>query len=190
MANDKDDKKRLRGTTPEFRGNYVTLVKPRSPGEGADPKYSIVMALPKDHPFWRKLEAQIRLAAEAKFDGKVPKNLKSPIRDGDEVEYGDFGGKLFVSFSSADRPETVDVGLDPITERSELYSGAWYRVSYNVYGWHYTQLNRKGVSLGLNNVMKIRDDKAFSGRSSAADDFADLVDKTRDQDDDDEDPTE
>lgn len=176
---DAEVKKKLKGKTPEFRGSFVRLVTPKAVGDG-EPKFSMTMALPKSHPFWPKLEAQVKLAAEQKFDGKVPKGFKSPIRDGDETEYADFQGCYFINLSSTDRPGVVDTELEPITDRSELYSGAWYRASFRVYAWHYKEMNNRGASVQLDNVQKVRDDQAFSGKATAADDFADDVDTAGD----------
>jgi len=98
-----------------------------------------------------------------------------PIRHGDETEYEDWENQKFCQASSEDRPGIIDIDGEDIIDFSELYSGAWYRASIRTYAWHYPQTNKKGVSIALDNVMKIRDDEPFSGRSSAADDFAEYV---------------
>jgi hypothetical protein len=170
----KKDRDDLKITTPEFRGSFVTLKKPRAFGN-SDPKYSITITLPDDDEFWDDLMDKVEAAAEKRWDGKIPKNMHIPIRHGDETEYEDWEGQKFCQAASEDRPGIIDVDGEDIIDFSELYSGAWYRASIRAYAWHYPETNKKGVSLQLDNVMKIRDDEPFSGRSSAADDFAEFV---------------
>jgi hypothetical protein len=172
----------LKITTPVFRGSFVTLFNPRAMGDD-DPKYSITIVLPKDSPFWDKLDKITDKCAKRKWD-TIPKKLDTTVKDGDESEYEEWEGCYAVPARSLDKPGIVDADCEPITDRSEVYSGAHYRAVIRVYAWFYPKANKKGVSLQLDNVMKVKDDEPFSGRSSATDDFADFVD--RDPDDDEE----
>lgn len=175
-------KERVKLVTPEFRGSFAHLNKPRAFGN-SEPKYSITMVLDEDDPFWDKLEAACKEVAERRWE-KLPRNLKLPIRHGSETDNDDWEGKKFCQFSSEERPGVVDAELEDVVDRSEIYSGAWYRCSIRPYAWHYPETNKKGVSIQLDNVMKVRDDEAFSGRASATDDFAGFVDGDgRDEDD-------
>lgn len=162
--------------TPPFVGSFVTLVTPsRPPGTDADLKYSITMVLPKDDPFWKDVDAMIQQAASDKWNGKVPKGLKSPIRDGDESDYG-LEGCYFMSLAAKEdrKPEVVGADLKPIMDAKELYSGAIYRASIRPYAWSH-QVGGKGVSFGLDNVMKVADGEPLDGRTKATDDFADFA---------------
>lgn len=71
------------------------------------------------------------------------------------------------------KPGVVDASLAPITDESEIYSGMWGRVSMTAFIYDYK--GTKGVSFGLNNVMKTRDDEPFGGASSAASDFGEFM---------------
>jgi len=156
--------------TPEFRGSYVTLTEPRPPAEGQKPVYSMVVVIPKSNTeFLEKLENAIEETAKAKF-GKLPPKLKSTLRDGDEEEKEEFKDSIIFNVKSATRPGVVDTDLQPIIDPEELYSGAWYRASINPFAWDHPT-GGKGVSFGLNNVMKVRDDEPFSGRKTADEDF-------------------
>ena len=156
--------------TPEFRGSYVTLVEPRPPAEGQKPVYSMVIVIPKSETeFLEKLETAIEEAAKAKF-GKIPAKLKSTLRDGDDEEKEEFKDCILFSVKSATRPGVVDADLQPIIDPEELYSGAYYRASINPFAWDHPT-GGKGVSFGLNNVMKVRDGEPFSGRKAAEEDF-------------------
>ena len=74
------------------------------------------------------------------------------------------------SVKSATRPGVVDTDLQPIIDPEELYSGAYYRASINPFAWDHPT-GGKGVSFGLNYVMKVRDGEPFSGRKAAEEDF-------------------
>lgn len=164
--------------TPEFRGSFVHLDKPSKMAGDPDsePRYQILIALPKDDPFWDDLEDAIEEAAKAKFGGKVPPKFKSPVKNGDDEPYDNLKGCYFVNASNSRRPGVVDENLDPIMEGDELYSGAWYRASVNAWAWEH-RTGGRGASISLNNVMKIRDDERYDGGTSAEEDFAGFAGK-------------
>lgn len=166
------EKKRKALVTPEVRGAFVRLRRPEAFGDG-DPKYSFTVVLDpnnREHAdFLDKLEDEIEAACEKRWDS-VPKRFRHPVRDGDEVDYEGFEGMVFFRAQSEDRPGIVDAEGDPITDLTELYSGAWLRGSVRPYAWQHPK-SGKGVSVQLDNVMKVRDDEAFSGRGRAEDDF-------------------
>lgn len=165
--------------TPEFRGSFVHLVKPhamkvREGEKQPEPRFQITAAIPKTDPFWAKLKKLVEETATAKW-GKIPPKLKSPIKDGDEPdndgnERAEFKGKYTIQCSSKNKPGIVDANLQPIMSEDEIYSGAWYRASLRCYAWEHPT-GGKGVSIALDNVMKTKDDEAYSGRSKAEDDF-------------------
>jgi hypothetical protein len=166
--------------TPEFRGSFVHLLEPHAmkaaPGEKQpDPRYSITMAIPKGDAFWAKFDKMVEEAAVGKW-GKIPPKLKVPKKDGDDVDMDgnprpEFQGKFTVAATSKNKPGIVDANLQPVISADEIYSGAWYRASIRAYAWEHATGGR-GVSIALDNVMKARDDEAFSGRSKAENDFA------------------
>ena len=164
--------------TPEFRGSFVHLDKPsRMQGDpDSEPRYQILIALPKDGPFWDEPEDANDAAAKAKFNGKIPPKFKSPIKDGDDEPYDNLKGCLFVNASNSRRPGVVDEDLNPVMDGDELYSGAWYRASINAWAWSHAT-GGKGASISLNNVMKIRDDERYDGGTSAEEDFSSFAGK-------------
>ncbi len=173
----------------EFNGNFAqNLLKATAyaGGDGAK-SYSVTCALPKDHPFWKRLRTEMKAAAVEKW-GKVPKGLRQPpIKDGDEAEekYG-WAGCWNVRFKRSEddgKPQFVDSDGDPI-EGPELsgetvYSGALIRVSYHIGAWD--NKYGKGLTVYLDNVQIIDNDPETSPRlgrahSNAADDFANNLD--------------
>ena len=172
--------------TPEFRGSFVHLVEPEKFDDGKE-GYGLTMVLPKDDPFWTKLQKAIDATAKTRF-GSVPKAFNNPIKDGDEPNKkgvvrdewaGCFHAKLKTSKFNLGT-DLCDIDLEKITERSAIYSGAYYRAKLTVGVWDHPQ-NGKGASLYLDTVQKTKDGEAFGKTSSAAGDFADSV---RDEDDD------
>lgn len=157
--------------TPVFRGSFVSLLEPKSlPGaEGSKPKYQITIVLPKEDKFWAELEKAMTACAIGKWT-KVPPRMKSPVKDGDLTEREEFIGRFSVQASSINRPGIVGPDTKPIMDADEIYSGAYYRASIRLYAWEHPT-GGKGVSLALDNVMKVKDGEAFSGRTTAEDDF-------------------
>ncbi|MBC2149520.1 DUF2815 family protein [Listeria booriae] len=183
MATNKDTKV----VTGKVRFSFVHLFEPTA-FEGQEPKYSVMILIPKtDKALLAKIKKAQKAAAEAgkeKFKGKIPANLKTTLRDGDE-EYPDqpeFEGMMFMSVSSKTKPQIIDRNKDAITDSQEVYSGCYGRVSLNFYA--YNTAGNKGISAGLNNVQKLTDGDFLGGRSNAEDDFDDDYDYESDEEDD------
>lgn len=169
-------------TTPEFRGSYVNLIEPRAVSDdpGAEKKYSMLIVLSKTDPeakaFVKKLEAAIQTASAEKHGKPIPKErLKHyPIKDGDNDEKEDFHGHWLISASNKFKPGAIDLNGQKLISTEDLYSGAWYRASISCWAWDNPK-GGKGVSINLKNVLKVRDDDAFTGVAKAEDDFADFL---------------
>lgn len=176
--------------TGTVRLSYVHLFEPYAQDENDDPKFSCVILIPKsDKKTLKKIDDAIKAAAEAakntKFDGKIPNNLATTLHDGDEEgdleRNPEYEGHMYMSLSSRTKPGLVDADVNPILDSTELYSGAFARVSMNAFGYNYK--GKKGVSFGLNHVQKIKDGDYLGGRSRAEDDF-DAVESDDDDGDD------
>lgn len=157
------------------RFSFVNVWEPKSIN-GSDPKYSVSVIVPKND---KKSIAAITAAIEeakkdgaVKFGGKVPSNLKTPLRDGDIDKPDDpnYKGCYFLNANSKDAPQVVDSKLQSIISKSEFYSGCYGKVSINMYAFN-TKGN-KGIAAGLGNIQKLRDGESLGGtRSRAEDDF-------------------
>lgn len=160
------------------RLSYAHLFEPVSINGGAE-KYSVSVLIPKDDKATiAKIEKAVDAAIEegiAKFGGKKPNKgaIKLPLRDGD-IERDDeaYKGHYFVNANSLTAPQVVDTQLNPILDKSEVYSGCYGRVSLSFYAFNSN--GNKGVACGLGNVQKIRDGEPLGGRTTAADDFGTL----------------
>lgn len=160
--------------TGKVRLSYVNVFEPRAAQPGQEPKYSVCVLIPKsDAATLNKVKQAIEAAKEAgkaAWGGKVPPGLKTPLRDGDtERDSPEYKGHYFINANSKQKPGVVDAALNPILDASEVYSGAYGRVSLNFYA--YNQNGNRGVGAGLQNVQKMADGEPLSGRSRAEDDF-------------------
>ena len=120
-----------------------------------------------------ELEARLVKEGVAKFGGKIPNKaaLKLPLRDGDtERDDEAYKNSFFVNANSTTAPQIVDRSVQPILDRSEVYSGCYARVSVNFYAFNSN--GNRGIACGLGNIQKVRDGEPLGGKSSAADDFA------------------
>lgn len=159
-------------TTGKVRLSYCALFEPRSIDDGPA-KYSVTLLIPKsDKATLNKIKAAME-AAKASYIArnsgkKLPANLKHTLHDGDGTrpnsgdEFGEeCKGHYVITVSSKNKPVLVNADKTPITEPQELYSGCYGRAIINFYVYD-TQGN-KGISAGLNGVMKLYDGEPLGG---------------------------
>lgn len=165
--------------TGKVRLSYVNVFEVNDKG-----KYSTAILIPKsDKATIDKIKAAVdAVKAEPKssqiWGGKFLASFKTPLRDGDtdrDVEKNpEYKGCYFVNCNSGQKPGVVDAQLNPIMDKSEVYSGCFARVSINFYA--YGVDGNKGIAAGLNNVQKLADGDSLSGRARAEDDFTAVED--------------
>lgn len=173
MANKTNSTKVVTGVV---RLSYEHVWEPASVN-WSNPKYSVSLIIPKSDT---KTIAAINQAIDnairdgaAKFGGKIPPKgaLKLPLRDGDtEREDEAYRDAYFINANSTTAPQIVDRSVQPILDRSEVYSGCYARVSINFYAFNSN--GNRGIACGLGNIQKVRDGEPLGGKTSAADDFA------------------
>lgn len=172
--------------TDKVRFSYVHIFKPHAMESGQEEKYSLVILIPKsDKKTLKKIKAATEEAKQlgsAKWGGKIPSNLKTPLRDGDteREDQEEYAGHYFINCTSKTKPGVVDKDKQEILDSSEVYSGCYGRVSVNFYPFAVS--GNKGVACGLNNVQKLADGEFLGGRSRAEDDFDDWEDDDEDDD--------
>lgn len=156
------------------RFSYLHCWEPDSVN-GGDPKYSVSAIVPKsDTKTINAIKAAIEQAKKdsvSKWGGKVPANLKLPLRDGDIDRPDDeaYAGCYFFNANSRLAPQVVDSKVQPILDQSEVYSGCYGKISVTFYG--YNSNGNRGIAAGLGNIQKLKDGDSLGGRTSAADDF-------------------
>ena len=142
------------------RFSYLHCWEPDSVN-GGDPKYSVSAIIPKsDTKTINAIKAAVEQAKKdsiSKWGGKIPANLKLPLRDG------------FFNANSRQAPQVVDSHVQPILDQSEVYSGCYGKISVTFYG--YNSNGNRGIAAGLGNIQKLRDGESLGGRTTAAEDF-------------------
>lgn len=171
--------------TGKVRLSYVHIFEPQSI-DGGDERYSCSILVPKsDKETLRKIKIAVDAAIElgkSKWNGKIPANLKKPLRDGDEERPDDeaYAGHYFLNATSKNKPgiaKPIGKGSDgktkfqEITDSTEVYSGCYAKVSLNFYP--FDMKGHKGIAAGLNNVVKVQDGEFLGGRVKVEDEFAD-----------------
>lgn len=166
--------------TNAVRFSYVNIFRSRAFREGQDAKYSICLLIPKEDKegvakIKKAIDAAVQEGVSSEWGGKMPKNLKLPLRDGDEEradEAPEYEGMLFMNATSKTKPGIVDRDRNEILDPDEVYSGCWGRASINFYA--FDSNGNRGVACGLNHVQKLKDgERLGAARASAEDDFND-----------------
>jgi len=160
--------------------SYVNAWEPKSIN-GSNPRYSVSLIISKDD---RKTIEKIRAAIQAAYvegelklkgNGKFCPPLdaiKTPLRDGDKERAGDsaYANSYFVNANSTQKPGIIGRDMQPIIERSEVYSGVMGRASISFYAFNSN--GNRGIACSLNHLQKMYDGEPLGGKSSAEDDFA------------------
>lgn len=172
-----------KATTPPFRVAFPSVFQPKRNTLNGKDEFSVVALFKKGED----LNGLKQAAADAltkKFGedkSKWPQGLKTPFRDqGERIEAAKAQGKtppqgyeqgaVYLTLRSNQRPGLVDQDVQPILDSSEFYGGCWARATVNAYA--YDQAGNRGVSFGLSNLQKVKDDEHFGNRSKPEDDFA------------------
>jgi len=164
--------------TTKVRFSYVHVFEPTAMEGQTLKKYSVSLIISKkDKTLLAKINKAITAAIEegrtSKFAGKI-KGLKLPLRDGDVERPDDeaYENSYFISATSTTRPGLLDSDARTPLTPDDLKSGDYGRASINFYAFN--KAGNKGVAAGLNNLMKLEDGEALSGRPSAEVDFAEF----------------
>lgn len=157
------------------RISFANIFAPKAIN-GGDEKYSVSCVIPKsDKATLMKIHKAVEAAKEdgkaRKWNGKIPPNLKLPLRDGDIDRPDDetYQDCMFVNATSKDAPGIVDRRVQPVTDPMMVYSGCYCNVSVNFYAFNAN--GNRGVAAGLSNIQFVRDGERLSGRVSAEAEF-------------------
>ena len=161
---------------------YVNVFNRRRNDDGTPGKYEVVCIFPKTETqivktFNEAFEAAKKLGIAEKWGGKLPKDLKGGLKDGDDKEDPAFEGCWYFNARSDNQPgirvKEDDGELAEALDSEDFYSGCYGCVSVNLFPYAFGNAN-KGVGVGLNNVVKLEDGERLSGGRSADQDFRDL----------------
>jgi hypothetical protein len=149
---------------------------------GGEPQFSIAILINKnDTENLNKIKAAIEIAKTegmVKWGGKVPKNLKTPLRDGDieHPDNPDYIGHYWINANSkSQQPQIVDRKMRILTDPDDFYSGCYMNITLGVYP--FAASGNNGIAIGLNNIQKVKDGPRLDGKSTANDDFDEFEDE-------------
>ena len=161
------------------RLSYTHVFSKYAPDGNTDNgKYMTNVLIPKEEKetikaIQQAIEAAKKAGIVSKWGGKEPKNLETPLHDGDTDKDDEvYEGCYYLNAKCNKRPGVVDRDRELITDEEEIYSGVWAIVSVTFYS--YDVSGNRGVACGLNNIMKFKDGERLGGRVSAETDFADV----------------
>jgi hypothetical protein len=156
-------------TTGEVRLSFVNLFTPRANQPGQEPKYSVTLLIPKHDvgTVQRMFAANSAAVQQGIAKGYWPQGSqpKSVIYDGDGLRpQGEpFGpeckGHWVLRASSKRQPAIVDAGMNPILDQTQVYSGVYGRVNFELYAFNNQS---KGVSAMLGPVQITRPGEPLS----------------------------
>lgn len=168
-----------RVVTGVVRLSFCNLFEPRKNDDGTTGKYDCCLLIPKSDTdtiacINKAIDAAKAKGIKERWGNKLPKNLQIPLRDGDEKEddqYSDqFRGNCFINPKSKSRPGMVDRNGARILDAEELYSGCYVIAALSFFPYEIS--GNRGVGVGIDNIMKIKDGESLCGRPGTESDFA------------------
>lgn len=164
-------------TTGRVRLSFCNIFVPKVAPGSTDAKFGTqVLIDKKDTKTVEAIKAAIeaaKIAGTAKLGGKIPHNLKQPLRDGDVEKPGEevYKGMYFFNANNAKQPGIVDQNRQAILDPNKVYSGCYARVNITFYA--FAVPTQKGIGCALNHVQFVEDGDPLDGRVTIAEAFGD-----------------
>lgn len=93
--------------------------------------------------------------------------IRSPFLDqGAEKYAGYVAGATYIRTASEEQKPVVDTKRMPLPNAGSVYGGCWVMGTIHAYAWEYNEdgVTARGVSFGLDGVMKIADGEKFGSQ--------------------------
>ena len=158
--------------------NYVNVKEARANLLSLEPKFSLVILIPKESETINKVYEGIYNATKNGLDlwgGQVPQDLITCLKDGDSTSKEEYKNHFYINATSKYRPQIVDKDLK-LLNPDKLYNGCVARVSISFYPYNHKESKNKGISCELLNIQKLQDGNLILNRASAIDDFSEVYD--------------
>lgn len=163
--------------TGKGRFSYLNWASPKLNDLSKKMEFSTEFLIPKeDIGTIANIKQAMKAALDKKYNGNYPKNLRSPLRDGDTEVKQDgtaldahYKNHFFIRCKSNEAPGVVDENRQPILIANEFVSGDYGRVSITAYA--YSQVGNNGVAFWLNNLQRLEKGEPLGGKASPQDDF-------------------
>lgn len=155
--------------TCPVRLSFPHLFKPQAPMEdGGKSKYTATLLFPvgADLSVLKAAASKTALEKWPNAGQAGGPTLHTPFRKQDEkLQFAGYeAGGFFITASGERRPPVVDVKTLPIVEEDKVYPGCW--VIATIRPFTFDAKMKKGVSFGLQSIMKIADDVELGGGGS------------------------
>jgi hypothetical protein len=175
--------------TTLVRFSYLNAFEAK-PNPSGDLKFSASILIPKEDKVGIKvIHDAINVAVQKgidtnKFTKAQISGLRIPLRDGDEeFDNGNRGaeykGCFFLNSSSVNKPGVVKAQPGgppvPIFDPEDFFSGCYGRADINFFP--YNQAGNRGIGVGLNNLMLVKEGERLDGRQRAEDAFANYTEE-------------
>lgn len=165
--------------TPEarlaFPALFVAAVNKADPSKPA--KFGATLLFPKTADI-SALKALMLETATEKWGAEALRNpafkLKNPILDGDvkcaervaegKTPWDGYAGCVFIRATTSVQPQVFDqeCKLIPALQQKRVYAGMYVRAQVHCFAWE--NINKKGVSFGIDSIQIVRDGKPFVGQ--------------------------
>lgn len=155
--------------TPVFRVSFPQVFEAKAAPGSDKLKYSVVMLFKSTEDISTIKDMVKRTVLKKYPDGVTPTEFTTPYNDGNNKSYDGYADTIYMTASSLYPPGVVDEQKQPIINSREFYAGCYAVASVNAYCWTY--MGKSGVSLGLQNIMKVNDGEPLTGGASAEVDF-------------------
>ena len=151
---------------------YEHLMRPYKGEQSEQEQYSCCVIIPGDdtdsiQAVEQAVKAAKTKAIAEKWGGREPYQMQLPLRDGHEPRKDgsprgpEFQGNKFFNAKSNRKVPVQNRDKAPIMNESEVYSGMWAIVCCTVFS--FDKSGNRGLSIGLEAVLKTADDEAFGG---------------------------
>lgn len=160
----------IKVTTGPATLSWPHLAEPEARNGSGKPKVSTAVLVPKsDADTIEALRDAVREAAAEKWGTKIPKSLRTPLKDGDNSDYEEQAGHVTFNCSSIRRVPIVGTDLLPLSDEriaEEVYGGQRARVAVRAFAYEVD--GSKGVSFGLQMVQILGGGECFGGGADSA----------------------
>lgn len=157
-------------TTGTATLSWPHLAKLEARNGSSKPKVSTAVLVPKsDTATIEALKTAVREAATDKWGTKIPKSLRTPLKDGDASLYEEQADHVVFNASSTRRAPIVGTDLLPLSDErivEEVYGGQKARVAVRAFAYEVD--GSKGVSFGLQMVQILGGGERFGGDAASA----------------------
>jgi hypothetical protein len=141
-------------TTPFGMLSFPNIFKARPPADGAEPRFSINIVFDEEAQktaAFAELKKAVDECVKEKWGDKPPKNLRNPLRDAGEKDYGGYDdGKIFINAWTKTPPGIVGPDCEDILDANDVWAGQLARATVNPFA--YDTSGNKGVAFGLENI--------------------------------------